>query len=200
MNGVSVEVWYLIGIIAAAIVLVLTISNLGTSKVRPVKDLNKSVPESENKQKAEELWSQASKIKHSRTPDRERDEKYLKIVYEAAELGHLVAISKLSDYAYRQDWFVESYFWAYKAMKLGAADSPRRLEKIRNAWLCEGAPSERENITKEFTEARGILSRALMCRELDMHVEHAEQRIKNLIAQGDPDALFFTSDTFVDQG
>ncbi len=58
---------------------------------------------------------------HGFVPDEVEDSAYLTLVRKAAELGHLSAMVKLGDYAFRRGWIVEAFYWTLLAQLHGAA-------------------------------------------------------------------------------
>ena len=84
---------------------------------------------------ADRLWEEARGITHNFTPDWEEDQVYLAKVYGAAKLGHLEAMVKLGDYAYRRGGVVEAYYWTLIAELKGATGLGVALREMRSRWL-----------------------------------------------------------------
>ena len=102
------------------------------------------------------LWEEARGMTHNFTPDWEKDREYLAKVYTAARLGHLEAMVKLGDYAYRRGAVVEAFYWTILAELKGATGLGVALREMRVRWLSEGCPprqSDRRSAdTKTFRE------------------------------------------------
>ena len=64
-----------------------------------------------NEVDANRLWEEARGMAHRFRSDWKRNQEYLAKVYGAARLGHLEAMTKLGDYAYRRGALVEAYYW-----------------------------------------------------------------------------------------
>jgi len=154
---------------------------------------------------AEALWKRARGMEHSVIPDFEADAEYLNLVYSAAERGHVPALAKLGDYAFRRGAFVEAYFWTKVAMRrleLGDGKDPQRMREIDNMlrsiqreWRFAGQPQEFENVYGNFPEERGELGRAFL--RLAEGVESSQTRdyIRCLADRGNPDAALFVGKT-----
>jgi len=149
----------------------------------------------------EALWERARVMVHNVIPNPEEDAEYLDLVYSAAERGHVLALAKLGDYAFRREAFVEAYFWTKLARRrlelAGGADRQElkeiddRLLAIRRGWTAAGQPPEYENVYDSFPEERGELGRAFLRIAIGVEVKPTEDYIRALAEKGNPDAALF---------
>ena len=128
---------------------------------------------------------------HNFTPDWEADRDYLAKVYGAARLGHLAAMVKLGDYAYRRGAVVEAFYWTFLAEQKGASGLDEALCEMRTQWLAEGCPEEYENAYVEFTEEQGVFARAVLRLQCEVNPQYARARLEELAARGVEEAQRF---------
>lgn len=140
---------------------------------------------------ARQLWEKARTIPHNFIPDAQEDEDYLRLVYGAAKLGHLEAMVKLGDYAYRRGAVVEAYYWTALAELKGATGVEDALREMRTRWLAEDCPGEYENVYDDFSEMQGSFARALLRIRCAVEAPLARERMKELAAQGCEEARLF---------
>lgn len=144
-----------------------------------------------NPEAAQRLWEEARGMMHLFVPDDETDHDYLEKVRAAAELGHVEAMAKLGDYAFRRMMFVEAFYWRWRAEANGwnRKENPT-LREIRLAWRMEGCPKEYEN---SLDEDQGRFARALLRVQCGIDVPGARRRLKEMAEQGFADARQFFS-------
>jgi len=148
-----------------------------------------------------ELWEKARVMVHNVIPDFDEDAQYLNLVYSAAEQGHVRALAKLGDYAFRRGAFVEAYFWtkiAKRRLELaGDADAQglkeigTMLQNIRREWTAAGQPPEYENVYDNFPTERGEIGRAFLSIDSGIQANQARGFIRELAMKGNPDAALF---------
>lgn len=140
---------------------------------------------------AERLWIEACGITHSKAADFSTDWRYLMLLYQSAELGSLLAMSKLGDHAYAREDLVEAFYWKLRVeMKGGVARNPSTSE-ILQAWMQAGCPEEYENETTGFSEQKGSFARAVLCFMSGVDIRGARIQLNELADAGDPDACRF---------
>ena len=83
------------------------------------------------------LMSSRIFVLHNIIPDPKTDGDYLSKVYAAAKLGHLEAMVKLGDCAYRRGAVVEAFYWTFLAEMKGAVGLDEALCEMRTQWLAE---------------------------------------------------------------
>lgn len=140
---------------------------------------------------ARRLWEEARGMAHRFLPDWEKDQDYLAKVYTAARLGHLEAMVKLGDYAYRRGAVVEAYYWTLLAELKGATGLGVALREMRLRWLSEGCPEEYENAYGDFTEEQGVFARAVLRLQCGVDPQYARARLKELAECGVEEAQLF---------
>ena len=140
---------------------------------------------------AQRLWEEARAMPHNFIPDDEMDRDYLAKVYDAAKLGHLEAMVKLGDYAYRHGAVVEAFYWTFLAEMKGAEGLDDALCEMRTQWLAEGCPEEYENTYVEFTEEQGVFARAVLRLQCDVDPQYACARLEELAECGVEEAQLF---------
>jgi len=145
-----------------------------------------------NGESAQQLWDRAREMPHGVVPNPRDDFDYLALVHEAADLGHIDALMKLSDYAVRRGMSVEAFFWGSLAVRSGARGVDGWLGGIKVAWMSSGCPGEYENVDQWFTEARGSVSRALLRIACAVDAPIARRRLRELAEAGNADAIRFT--------
>ena len=148
------------------------------------------VPEKASEQ-AEALWDKARSLPHGFVPDEIEDGVYLTLVREAAALGHLSAMVKLGDYAFRRGWIVEAYYWTVLAQMHGAEGLETALGEMRKTWTKEGNPPEYENVSPCFSEARGSFARAVLSIKCGRNVTRARRRLRELADMGCSEARLY---------
>lgn len=147
----------------------------------------------EDRTEADRLWSEAREMPHNFTPDWERDQEYLSKIYAAAKLGHLEAMVKLGEYAYRRRAVVEAFYWTLLAELKGAKGLGVTLREMRSRWLAEGCPAEYSNAYTDFTEEQGVFARAVLRLQCGVDPQYARARLKELADRGVPEAQLFLS-------
>ena len=152
-----------------------------------------SKQEQDTKQDAQRLWEEARKIPHSYHPDWENDGEYLSKILGAARLGHLEAMVKLGDYAYRRGAVVEAYYWTARAELEGAEGLDAALREMRLRWLSGGCPKEHGNVHEGFSELQGSFARALLRIRCAVDAPFARARMKELAELGCEEAQRFLS-------
>ena len=140
---------------------------------------------------ARRLWDEARGMTHCFMLDWEKDREYLAKVYGAARLGHLEAMVKLGDYAYRRGAVVEAFYWTLLAELKGATGLGVALREMRSRWLSEGCPEEYENAYKDFTEEQGVFARAVLRLQSGVNPQYARARLKELADRGVEEARLF---------
>ena len=148
-----------------------------------------SAPSSATSLSPEEAWREARNMPHGIIPDPVSDGEYLKLIYFAAEEGHLEALAKLSDYARRRGAFVESFFWMKVAVQKGYAQGGMWLKDVVNEWAMSGAPCEYENEYEHFSSLRGAYARAHMCLIAGIDMPNACQCLRQIQKELSGDAL-----------
>lgn len=155
-----------------------------TTVKEPSSDLE---PEDE----AEVLWKEARGMIHNEIPNFETDGPYLTLVYRAAQAGHVEAMSKLGDYAFRRGELVETFYWKQQVEFAGGCCCCPSLADIIAEWVECGCPEEYENVTEGFSERQGVFARAVLRLVSGIDTEYAINRLEELAAAGDADALCF---------
>ena len=140
---------------------------------------------------ANRLWEEAREMPHRFIPDPMKDGDYLSKVYDAAKLGHLEAMVKLGDYAYRRGAVVEAYYWTTLAELKGAVGLVVALREMRKRWLAEGCPEEYGNTYTDFTEEQGVFARAVLRLQCGVNPQYARARLKELAERGVEEARLF---------
>lgn len=148
------------------------------------------VPEKASEQ-AEALWDKARSLPHGFVPDEVEDGEYLALVREAAALGHVEAVVKLGDYAFRRGWIVEAFYWTVLAQLHGAKGLESALGEMRKTWAKEGCPPEYENVSPCFSEMQGSFARAVLNLMSGSNVARARGRLRELADQGCTEARLF---------
>jgi len=138
---------------------------------------------------------------HSVIPDFEKDAEYLDLVFSAAEGGHVPALVKLGDYAFRRGAFVEAYFWTKIARRRqelqgeqgsqGLKEIDSKLLSIRRQWSVAEQPPEYENVYDNFPEERSRIGRAFLRIDSGILVSQMREFIRELAKKGNPDAALF---------
>ena len=147
-----------------------------------------------NSTDADRLWAEARDMPHNFIPDPETDGDYLAKIYTAARLGHLEAMVKLGDYAYRRGAVVEAFYWTILAELKGATGLDEALCEMRTRWLSEGCPEEYENAYTDFTEEQGDFARAVLRLQCEVDPQYAYACLKELADRGVPEAQLFLTD------
>lgn len=142
---------------------------------------------------AEALWNEARSMPHGFVPDEVEDSAYLTLVRKAAELGHLSAMVKLGDYAFRRGWIVEAFYWTLLAQLHGAEGLGPALDKIRKTWAMEGNPPEYENVSPSFSEVQGELARTILFIKSGRNVTLAHRRLREFADLGYGEAQLYLS-------
>ena len=140
---------------------------------------------------ANQLWDEAREMPHDFIPDPVKDGDYLAKVYAAAKLGHLEAMAKLGEYAFRRKALVEAYYWTALAELKGAKGLERTLRKIRSAWLAARCPAQHGNTHEGFSEQQGSFARALLRIRCAVNTPLARARMRELAEQGCAEAQLF---------
>lgn len=142
-------------------------------------------------EQAEALWTKARSLPHGFVPDEVEDGEYLALVREAAALGHVGAMAKLGDYAFRRGWIVEAVYWTVLAQMHGAEGLETALGEMRKTWAKEGCPPEYENVSPRFSEMQGSFARALLNLMIGSNVTRARGRLRELAEQGCTEARLY---------
>ena len=142
---------------------------------------------------AQRLWEEARGMAHPYNPDWENDREYLSKIHSAACLGHLEAMLKLGDYAFRRERIVEAYYWTLMANLRGETEVKTALEEMRKKWVQEGCPPEYENVREGFTEQQGVFARAVLRLRCGIDAAMARKRLAELEAAGCKEALLLKS-------
>lgn len=150
-----------------------------------------SEPISGSDNEAEMLWEEARRMIHNEIPNFETDGPYLTLVYEAARLGHVEAMFKLGDYAFRRGELVEAFYWKHQVECAGGCCCCPSLADIVAEWVECGCPEEYENVTEGFSERQGVFARAVLRLVSGVDQEYATDRLEELATDGDADALRF---------
>ena len=124
-------------------------------------------------------------------PDPETDGDYLAKIYTAARLGHLEAMVKLGDYAYRRGAVVEAFYWTLLAELKGATGLNVQLRELRSRWQSLGCPKQYRNAYTDFTEEQGVFARAVLRLQCGVDPQYARARLKELAERGVPEAQLF---------
>ena len=140
---------------------------------------------------AQRLWDEARKITHQFKPDWEKDRDYLAKVYGAAKRGHLEAMAKLGEYAYRRGAVVEAYYWTALAELEGAKGLDAALREMKKRWLLEGCPAEHGNAYDGFSEMQGSFARVLLRIRSAVNAPLARARMQELADLGCEEARLF---------
>ena len=140
---------------------------------------------------AQRLWEEAREIVHPYNPDWENDQEYLSKIHDAAKLGHLEAMAKLGEYAFRRGKIVEAYYWTALAELKGAPGLAPRLREIKLRWMKKSCPAEHENVHGEFTDDQGAFARALLRIRCAVEAPLGRARMKELANRGLPEAQLF---------
>ena len=140
---------------------------------------------------AQRLWDEARTMTHNFIPDPETDGDYVVKIYAAARLGHLGAMVKLGEYAYRRGAIVEAFHWMILAELKGADGLDETLFEMRTRWLAERCPEEYENAYAEFTEEQGVFARAVLRLQCDVDPQYAWARLQELADAGNEAAQLF---------
>ena len=145
----------------------------------------------ERDEEARRLWEEARAMKHRFKPDWEKDRDYLAKVYGAARLGHLEAMTKLGEYAYRRRAIVEAYYWTALAEMKGAKGLGEPLRKMRMQWMSKGCPPQHSNAYDGFSEQQGSFARAVLRLKCGVDPQYARARLKELAERGVEEARLF---------
>lgn len=148
---------------------------------------------------AEALWTKARAMPHGFVPDFQEDGEYLSLVLRAARLGHLEAMVKLGDYAYRRGAVVEAYYWTSLAELKGAKGLDIALRDMRTRWMSKGCLPEYENVYEGFSEMQGSFARALLRIRCAVDAPLARARMKELAEHGLAEAQLFLDGTITDR-
>ena len=141
---------------------------------------------------ANTLWAEARAMPHSFIPDPDTDGEYLWRLYGAARMGHAEAMAKIGDYAFRRQALVEAFYWKWKAQANGwKGKDPPTLRDIRKTWMLARYPTEYENVSDWFSEEQGMFARAVLRLQCGVNQVTARQRLRDLAAIGQEDALLF---------
>ena len=140
---------------------------------------------------AQRLWEEARAIPHPYNPDWENDREYLLKILNVARLGHLEAMAKLGEYAFRRRRIVEAYYWTALAELKGAEGLESRLREIKVHWMRKRCPAELDNIHAEFTDEQGAFARALLRIRCAVNAPHGRARMRELSSLGLPEARLF---------
>lgn len=140
---------------------------------------------------ANRLWEEARTMTHRFNPDWEKDQEYLSKIYTAARLGHLKAMVKLGEYAYRRGAVVEAYYWTALAELKGAKGLDAALREMKTRWLSKGCPAEHRNAYDGFSEMQGSFARALLRIRCAVGTPLARARMRELAEQGCEEARLF---------
>ena len=146
---------------------------------------------SEGQSAADRLWAEARALTHNFIPDPSTDADYLAKLHGAANLGHLVAMAKLGDYAFRRNALVEAYYWTALANLKGATGLDEPLRQIETCWMSYGFPTEYENVYTYFSEEQGSFARALLRIRCAVDAPSARARMRELAEQGCHEAWLF---------
>lgn len=140
---------------------------------------------------AERLWNEARSIIHSEVPDFSTDWRYMTLLYKAAELGSLDAMSKLGDCAYAREDLVEAFYWKLQVEMRGGVPRNPSVNEILQDWLAAGCPDEYENTTAGFPERKGVFARAVLRLRSGVDPQRSRIRLNELVNADDPDAKRF---------
>ena len=140
---------------------------------------------------AEKIWAEARGLIHSESPDFATDWQYMTLVYKAAGLGHLEAMSKLGDYAFKRGDVVEAFYWKHRVEMGGGRCRNPSLMDIIGIWSDEGCPDGGEEVNAGFTEQRAAFAHAVLCLKSGVDPRFGTMRLKELSDAGDEDARLF---------
>ena len=152
---------------------------------------NESILNEKANEEAQRMWDESRRMRHRFKPDWDEDWNYLSRVCGAARLGHLEAMVKLGDYAYRRGKIVEAYYWTALAELKGANGLDVALREMKTRWLSEGCPKEYENVYGWFSETQGSFARALLRIRCAVNAPLARERMKELAERGLAEAQLF---------
>ena len=148
-------------------------------------------PVVEGVSEADRLWTEARRMPHNIIPDPATDGDYLAKIRGAAALGHLKAMAKLGEYAFRRGALVEAYYWTALAELKGASLLAETLRLIEAQWMQAGCPTEYDNLYDDFSERQGSFARALLRIRCGVDVRAACARLEKLAASGQEEARRF---------
>ena len=181
-----------------------TTRNASAGAKAPVEDVEKveeaeDVEQVERPEKAEEapaeaerVWAEACGMKiHSESPDFATDWQYMTLVYKAAGLGHLEAMSKLGDYAFARGDVVEAFYWKHRVEMNGGRCRNPSLMDIIGIWGDVGCPDGGEEVSAGFTEQHAAFAHAVLCLKSGINPQFGNIRLKELADAGDEDAMRF---------
>ena len=140
---------------------------------------------------AEKIWTEARGLIHSESPDFATDWQYMTLVYKAAELGHLEAMSKLGDYAFNRGDVVEAFYWKHRVEMNGGRCRNPSLMDIIEIWGDVGCPDGGEEVSAGFTEQHAAFAHAVLCLKSGINPQFGNIRLKELSDAGDEDAMRF---------
>lgn len=140
---------------------------------------------------AERRWTEARGLIHNESPDFSTDWQYMTLVYKAAELGHLEAMSKLGDYAFERGDIVEAFYWKHRVEMNGGRCRNPSLMDIIGVWGDVGCPDGGEEVSAGFTETHAAFAHAVLCLKSGTNPQFGNFRLKELADAGDEDAKQF---------
>ena len=140
---------------------------------------------------ADRLWAEARRMPHNIIPDPVTDGDYLTKIRGAAALGHLEAMAKLGEYAFRRRALVEAYYWTALAELKGASRLAETLRLIEARWMQADCPTEYDNCYNDFSERQGSFARALLRIRCGVDVRAACARLEKLAASGQEEARLY---------
>lgn len=140
---------------------------------------------------AEKIWAEACGMIHSETPDFSTDWQYMTLVYKAAELGCLEAMSTLGDYAFGRGDVVEAFYWKLCVEMGGGRCRNPTLTDIVRVWTEVGCPDGGEEVGVRFPVQRADFAHAVLCLKSGVDPRFGTMRLKELSDAGDEDAMRF---------
>lgn len=140
---------------------------------------------------AEKIWTEARGLIHNESPDFSTDWQYMTLVYKAAELGHLEAMSKLGDYAFERGDVVEAFYWKLRVEMGGGRCRNPTLTDIVRVWTEVGCPDGGEEVGVRFPVQRADFAHAVLCLKSGVDPRFGTMRLKELSDAGDEDAMRF---------
>lgn len=162
-----------------------------TAASHPVEPIKIPPPSAADLAEAERLWKESLDKRHSEVPDISTDWQYMNLLYKAAMLGHVEAMSRLGDYAYLRMDLVEAFYWKLRVELTGGICRNPSLKDIIDAWVDEGCPDEPENLKMGFGEEESIFAYAVLGYKSGINAQQSSITLNRLAAAGNLDALRF---------
>ena len=138
---------------------------------------------------AERLWIEACGITHQEAADFSTDWHYLTLLYQSAELGSLLAMSKLGDHAYAREDLVEAFYWKLMLELRHGKPSGLPAQGVCRFWQDVGCPEPTADEGGSFTENQSRLAMAVLDLWSGRHVHTPKETIRQMVEEGDKDAL-----------